>query len=117
MLILVHQVPRLICPHPFAYQVPADVALASALPPTDSSEPVTISVVHDHLELYENDDNNSFDAEPKKLYRCDRCPYANVRRDHLLTHLRFHLAKSSFHCPYCDYRLVERLWFASGLPL
>ncbi|KAL8608397.1 hypothetical protein ACOMHN_002630 [Nucella lapillus] len=84
-------------------EVPADVALASALPPTDSSESVTINVIHDHLELYENDDNNAFDATPKKLYRCDRCPYANVRRDHLLTHLRFHLAKSHFHCPYCDY--------------
>ncbi|KAK7114642.1 zinc finger protein 142-like isoform X2 [Littorina saxatilis] len=84
-------------------EVPADVALASALPPTDSSEPVTISVIHDHLELYENDDNNTFDMEPKKLYRCDRCPYANVRRDHLLTHLRFHLTKSTFQCPYCDY--------------
>ncbi|XP_076448895.1 uncharacterized protein LOC143285473 isoform X2 [Babylonia areolata] len=84
-------------------EVPADVALASALPPTDSSESVTINVIHDHLELYENNDTNSFDAEPKKLYRCDRCPYANVRRDHLLTHLRFHLTKSNFHCPYCDY--------------
>lgn len=84
-------------------EVPADVALASALPPADSAEPVTISVIHDHLELYENDDSNSLSAGPRKLYRCDRCPYANVRRDHLLTHMRFHLTTSSFHCPYCDY--------------
>nr|KAG5712989.1 hypothetical protein BaRGS_021783 [Batillaria attramentaria] len=89
-------------------EVPADVALASALPPTDSAEPVTISVIHDHLELYENDETNSFDSEPKKLYRCDRCPYANVRRDHLLTHLRFHMQRSSFHCPYCDYSVPKQ---------
>ncbi|XP_025114767.1 zinc finger protein 208-like isoform X6 [Pomacea canaliculata] len=87
----------------FMKEVPADVALASALPPTDSAEPVTISVVHDHLELYENDETATIDTEPRKLYRCDRCPYANVRRDHLLTHMRFHLHRSSFHCPYCDY--------------
>jgi uncharacterized Zn-finger protein len=65
---------------------------------------VTISVIHDHLELYENDESLSLDAGPRKLYRCDRCPYANVRRDHLLTHLRFHLTTSQFQCPYCDYR-------------
>ena len=84
------------------FQVPADVALASALPPADSSEPVTISVVHDHFDMFENAEVE--DTSPRKIYRCDRCPYANVKRDYLLTHLRFHLTKSEFQCPYCDYR-------------
>merc|ERR1712048_939252 len=80
--------------------VPADVALASALPPADAHSPVTISIVHDHLGLYEN---GIMDAEPKKLYRCDRCPYANIRRDYLLSHLKFHMVSNSLLCPYCDY--------------
>lgn len=93
------------------------MALASALPPTDSAEPVTISVVHDHLELYENDETATIDTEPRKLYRCDRCPYANVRRDHLLTHMRFHLHRSSFHCPYCDYRsaFINLIYFNKNI--
>ncbi|XP_059162480.1 uncharacterized protein LOC131945881 isoform X2 [Physella acuta] len=81
-------------------EVPADVALASALPPTDTDATVTISVIHDHLGLYEN---SIYDTEPKKLYRCDRCPYANVRRDYLLSHLKFHMVPSALVCPYCDY--------------
>ncbi|GFR93809.1 zinc finger protein 64 [Elysia marginata] len=81
-------------------EVPADVALASALPPADSETTVTISVIHDHLGLYEN---SIYDSEPKKLYRCDRCPYANVRRDYLLLHLKFHMVASAYACPYCDY--------------
>ncbi|GFO47364.1 Zinc finger protein 64 [Plakobranchus ocellatus] len=81
-------------------EVPADVALASALPPADTETTVTISVIHDHLGLYEN---NIYDSEPKKLYRCDRCPYANIRRDYLLSHLKFHMVTSAFACPYCDY--------------
>ncbi|XP_050399121.2 zinc finger protein 208 isoform X1 [Patella vulgata] len=85
-------------------EVPADVALASALPPIDTREPVTISVIHDHLDLYENME----DLEPKKLYRCDRCPYANVRRDHLLTHLKFHMIRSELTCPYCDYSVPKQ---------
>ncbi|XP_041375200.1 zinc finger protein Xfin-like [Gigantopelta aegis] len=82
-------------------EVPADVALASALPAVDDKKPVTISVTHDHLELYENIPES--ELEPKKLYRCDRCPYANVKRDHLLTHLKFHMIRSEISCPYCDY--------------
>ena len=78
--------------------MPADVALASMMTNADSKHPV--SVTHDHLELYENAPE---DCEPKKLYRCDRCPYANVRRDHLLAHLRCHMTKNEFVCPYCDY--------------
>ncbi|XP_069113181.1 zinc finger protein 142-like [Argopecten irradians] len=82
-------------------EVPADVALASALPPLDTKESFTVSVTHDHLELFENSADT--DSEPKKLYRCDRCPYANVRRDHLLSHLKFHMIRSDLACPYCDY--------------
>ncbi|XP_033754813.1 zinc finger protein 208-like [Pecten maximus] len=82
-------------------EVPADVALASTLPPLDTKESFTVSVTHDHLELFEN--SADADSEPKKLYRCDRCPYANVRRDHLLSHLKFHMIRSDLACPYCDY--------------
>ncbi|CAG2195100.1 KRAB [Mytilus edulis] len=86
-------------------EVPADVALASALPPIDTKESFKVSVTHDHIELYEN--SNQFDIEPRKFYRCDRCPYANVRRDHLLTHLKFHMLKSTLACPYCDYSVSK----------
>ena len=79
-------------------EMPADVALSSMMTNVDSKHPV--SVTHDHLELYENAPE---DSEPKKLYRCDRCPYANIRRDHLLAHLRCHMVKNEFVCPYCDY--------------
>ncbi|KAL3859797.1 hypothetical protein ACJMK2_009991 [Sinanodonta woodiana] len=83
-------------------EVPADVALSSMLPMDDSTEPV--SVTHDHFDLYENTENEN---EPKKLYRCDRCPYANVRRDHLLAHLKCHMIKSDISCPYCDYSVAK----------
>ena len=79
-------------------EMPADVALSSMMTNVDSKHPV--SVTHDHLELYENAPE---ECEPKKLYRCDRCPYANIRRDHLLAHLRCHMVKNEFVCPYCDY--------------
>ena len=79
-------------------EMPADVALASMMTNNDAKHPV--SITHDHIDLYENAPE---DAEPKKLYRCDRCPYANIRRDHLLAHLRCHMIKNEFACPYCDY--------------
>lgn len=82
----------------FLPDMPADVALASMLTNNDAKNPV--SITHDHIDLYENQSEN---MEPKKLYRCDRCPYANVRRDHLLAHLRCHMVKNEFSCPYCDY--------------
>ncbi|OWF48211.1 uncharacterized protein LOC110453388 [Mizuhopecten yessoensis] len=87
-------------------EVPADVALASALPPLDTKESFTVNVTHDHLELFEN--SSEADSEPKKLYRCDRCPYANVRRDHLLSHLKFHMIRSDLACPYCDYTAAKQ---------
>lgn len=86
--------------------VPADVALSSALPPIDKKGTFSVSVTHDHMELYEN--SPELDIEPKKLYRCDRCPYANVRRDHLLAHLKFHMIKSELACPYCDYSVSKQ---------
>ena len=79
-------------------EMPADVALASMIANNNAKNPV--SITHDHVELYEN---QAEDMEPKKLYRCDRCPYANVRRDNLLAHLRCHMIKNEFVCPYCDY--------------
>lgn len=86
--------------------VPADVALSSALPPLDKKGTFSVSVTHDHMDLYEN--SSELDIEPKKLYRCDRCPYANVRRDHLLAHLKFHMIKSELACPYCDYSVSKQ---------
>lgn len=87
-------------------QVPADVALSSAIPPLDTKDPYTVNVTHDHMDLYENSADH--DMEPKKLYRCDRCPYANVRRDHLLSHLKFHMLKCELQCPYCDYSVAKQ---------
>ncbi|KAK3086615.1 hypothetical protein FSP39_021048 [Pinctada imbricata] len=87
-------------------EVPADVALASALPPLDRKGSFSVSITHDHMDLYEN--SPELDIEPKKLYRCDRCPYANVRRDHLLAHLKFHMIKSELVCPYCDYSVAKQ---------
>ena len=87
-------------------EVPADVALASALPPLDRKGSFTVSITHDHMDLYEN--SPELEIEPKKLYRCDRCPYANVRRDHLLAHLKFHMIKSELICPYCDYSVAKQ---------
>ena len=81
-------------------EMPADVALASMMANKDAQNPV--SITHDHIELYENQPE---DLEPKRLYRCDRCPYANVRRDHLLAHLRCHMTKNEYACPYCDYSI------------
>ena len=52
------------------------------------------------MDLYENSDQYT---EPRKLYHCDRCPYTNVRRDNLLSHLKFHMIKSELKCDYCDY--------------
>ncbi|XP_061189633.1 zinc finger protein Xfin-like [Saccostrea echinata] len=87
-------------------EVPADVALSSALPPLDKKGTFSVSVTHDHMDMYEN--SPELDIEPKKLYRCDRCPYANVRRDHLLAHLKFHMIKSELACPYCDYSVSKQ---------
>lgn len=87
-------------------EVPADVALSSALPPLDKKGTFSVSVTHDHMDMYEN--SSELDVEPKKLYRCDRCPYANVRRDHLLAHLKFHMIKSELACPYCDYSVSKQ---------
>lgn len=87
-------------------EVPADMMLASSLPRvTDSKEPVTYNITHDHMDLYENAEQ---DTEPRKLYRCDRCPYANVRRDHLLAHIKNHMIRSELACPYCDYSVAKQ---------
>ena len=85
-------------------QLPADVAAATNFP-AETTDPASQQGIHDHLELYEN--TMDF-TEPKKLYRCDRCPYTNVRRDHLLSHLRFHMVQSELQCPYCDYSVSKQ---------
>lgn len=84
-------------------EVPADLAAASNFP-ANTTDPSSQAGVHDHLKLYENSDAYS---EPKKLYRCDRCPYTNVKRENLLAHLKFHMVQSSIHCSYCDYSVSK----------
>ena len=80
-------------------EVPADVAAAANFP-GESDDPISQFGTHDDMDLYENSDQYT---EPRKLYHCDRCPYTNVRRDNLLSHLRFHMIKSELTCDYCDY--------------
>ncbi|KAI0213740.1 hypothetical protein LSAT2_001191 [Lamellibrachia satsuma] len=80
-------------------EVPADVAAAANFTGSSCGSDSN-SLNGDDLNLYEN---SSRFEEPKKLYRCDRCPYTNVRRDFLLTHLKFHMIRSDLTCPYCDY--------------
>ena len=41
------------------------------------------------------------------MFRCDRCPYSNVRRDHLLCHARFHASDAPLRCPQCDYSVSK----------
>lgn len=86
-------------------EITADVAVASFLSAYNPEKEKTISVTHDHMELYENHPDPP--DEPKKLYRCDRCPYANVRRDHILAHLKFHMVRSELACQYCDYSVSK----------
>jgi KRAB domain-containing zinc finger protein len=43
----------------------------------------------------------------KTIYRCDRCPYSNARRDHLLCHARFHSGSGPLVCPHCDYSVSK----------
>ncbi|KAK2152521.1 hypothetical protein LSH36_326g04078 [Paralvinella palmiformis] len=78
-------------------EIPADVATAAQIGRHDLQ-------VHDHWDLYENSPDF---VEPKKLFRCDRCPYTNSRRDHLLSHLKFHMISSDLRCPYCDYSVSK----------
>ena len=84
-------------------EVDADIAAAANFPVEKVEEQA--NSVHDHLELYENTENF---MEPKKLYRCDRCPYANVQRSHLLSHLRCHMIKNCLQCPHCDYSVPKQ---------
>ena len=60
---------------------------------------------HDDLDLYENSEEF---VEPKKVYRCDRCPFTNARRDNLLAHLKFHMIRSTLQCSYCDYSVSKQ---------
>ncbi len=83
-------------------EVAADVAAAADF--TGRDDTCGRFGIHDEMNLYEN---SSDFAEPKKLYRCDRCPYTNVRRDHLLSHLKFHMVRSALECPYCDYSVSK----------
>ena len=81
-----------------------EIALLTELYSADKKN-ATVGGIHDNWELYEN---TAQFTEPKKLYRCDRCPYTNVRRDHLLQHLKFHMIPSDLKCPYCDYSVSKQ---------
>ena len=85
-------------------EVPADVAAAANFP-GQTDDPISQFGTYDHMDLYENSDQYT---EPRKLYHCDRCPYTNVRRDNLLSHLRFHMIKSELRCDYCDYSVDKQ---------
>ena len=78
-------------------EVPADFAVT-----VRTNQPEFL--VHDNMDFYENSPDF---VEPKKLFRCDRCPYTNSRRDHLLSHLKFHVVRSDLQCPYCDYSVTK----------
>jgi len=43
----------------------------------------------------------------RPLFRCDRCPYANSRRDHLLCHSKLHSSDGPLRCPQCDYSVSK----------
>ena len=85
-------------------EVPADVAAAANFP-GETDDPISQFGTHDDMDLYENSDQYT---EPRKLYHCDRCPYTNVRRDNLLSHLRFHMIKNELTCDYCDYSVDKQ---------
>ena len=50
---------------------------------------------------------NVSSKEVRPLFRCDRCPYSNSRRDHLLCHARFHDSDGPLRCPQCDYSVSK----------
>lgn len=43
-------------------------------------------------------------SEPKKVFRCERCPYAHQRKDTVQSHMKRHVLPSNDSmCPHCDY--------------
>jgi hypothetical protein len=80
--------------------IPADIAVTMAEGFNDDDPGH-----HDNVtELFENSQQFS---EPKNLYYCEYCPYSNIRRDGLLSHLRCHMIRSEFRCEYCDYSVSK----------
>lgn len=77
----------------------------------------TLNLLRQHRKLHESKDgipsekatklpNAEDDAhynESKKAYCCDKCPYSNARRDHLLCHMKFHQIRSELQCSHCNY--------------
>jgi len=55
----------------------------------------------------EDGQTGSSSKHDRPLFRCDRCPYANSRRDHLLCHSRFHDSGGPLRCPQCDYSVSK----------
>jgi hypothetical protein len=46
-------------------------------------------------------------ATVRTVYKCDKCPYSNARRDLLLCHARFHSGAGPLLCPHCDYSVSK----------
>lgn len=43
-------------------------------------------------------------SEPKKMFRCERCPYSHQRKDTVQSHMKRHVLPSTdTMCPHCDY--------------
>lgn len=83
--------------------IPADIAAAGNFDPEfGGMEPA--APCPENPQLYEN---SSEFAEPRKMFRCDRCPYTNSRRDMLLSHMRFHFLRSELQCSFCDYSVSK----------
>ena len=55
----------------------------------------------------EDSQTSSSSKHDRPLFRCDRCPYSNSRRDHLLCHARFHASEGPLRCPQCDYSVSK----------
>jgi len=55
----------------------------------------------------EDTQTNSPLKDLRPVFRCDRCPYSNSRRDHLLCHARFHSSDGPLRCPQCDYSVSK----------
>jgi len=73
-------------------------------PDLDTKRPTEQSTTNDPSV---NSATNSSTKEVRPLFRCDRCPYSNSRRDHLQCHARFHASDGPLHCPQCDYSVSK----------
>lgn len=58
--------------------------------------------------LVDNSNLGYLDPDEKKImFICDRCPYAQNRKDAVQSHQRRHWLRDGFKCPYCDYTSMQ----------